>query len=122
MLYNISNHPCADWDTAQMTAALELAGEIIDVEFPSVSPCAASIEIKELAQSYASKLAVDMVPGVDVAHVMGEMTFCYALVRALQQLGVRCFASTTTRQVSYNALGQKVSQFHFVMFREYPVD
>lgn len=120
MVYNISNHPSAGWDEAQLAAARQLAGDVIDIAFPAVPPCASSDEVKTLAQSCFSQLAASIDPCVDVAHVMGEMTFCYVLVHELQQLGVRCFASTTSRQVSYNAQGEKVSQFHFVTFREYP--
>lgn len=119
MLYNISNHPSTAWDESQLAAARQLSGGVIDLTFPVVLPQLTSDDVNELAQGYAESVSMLIDPKVDVVHVMGEMTFCYALVHELQKLGIRCFASTTTRQVSYNDQGEKVSLFHFVTFREY---
>lgn len=50
---------------------------------------------------------------------MGEMTFTYLVVTRLKELGIKCIASTTERKTSYSEDGTKMSEFLFVMFREY---
>jgi len=51
-------------------------------------------------------------------HLMGEMTFTFALVQKLKSAGIPCVASTTHRRVEERG-GKKIVQFEFVQFRPY---
>ena len=114
---NLSNHPSSQWDNKQLAAAQEY-GDIQDMSFPEVSPESDSQSIQELALTFADKI-IDMAKDAKVTvHVMGEMTFTYAVVSRLKCQGIRCVASTTERCVEENE-NSKTSVFKFVRFREY---
>lgn len=116
---NISNHPSAGWGEEQLSAAQQY-GEVVDFSFPSVSPYASSEEIHRLADETTAQIVSDF-PDADItAHVMGEMTFTFALVTRLKALGIRCVASCTDRVAENLGNGDKLSHFHFAQFREYP--
>lgn len=135
MLLNLSNHPSANWSADQMQAATQLFGAVEDLTFPQIDPKANHLEIKKLAAEYfklikqnsdtikllraqtddgafsgSSKITI---------HVMGELTFCFALVQLLKNENIPCVASTTERLVLEEKDGQKTAQFKFVRFREY---
>ena len=95
-----------------------MAGEVVDIPFPEVSPHDSALEINLKAKQFAQTIIDGLTDG-DVVHIMGEHTFMFALVSYLLQHGVRCVASTTSREVEYNETGDKISQFHFVNFRDY---
>ena len=118
MFINFTNHPSHFWDEKQTEAARQY-GEIVDMQFPNISPSASAAEIRALAGNYLSKILVMGRPEDLVVHIQGEQTFCYALIRRLQGEGIRCVASTTERKTSYNSDGTKMSEFSFVQFREY---
>lgn len=118
MFYNISNHPSNYWPQNQLSEAHQIAGEVVDIPFPEVSPYDGSDIITSKAKQFGQEL-ISKLEGGDVIHIMGEHTFMFALVSYLLQHGVRCVASTTHREVEYNETGDKISQFHFVNFRDY---
>ena len=116
MFINLTNHPSSGWSEEQLKAALQY-GEIVDISFPIIEPDFTSEDVNELADiTIEGILSVDNSP---VVHVMGEMTFTYAIVSRLQALGITCVASTTERLVKMMPDGKKVSEFKFVKFREY---
>jgi len=117
MLINLSNHPSSKWSQAQQEAATEQYGEVEDLPFPNIDPSWTTQEIKALAQEYLAKVKTKQPQAV---HLMGEMTFTYALVRLLQAAGISCVASTSERQVIEGDNGQKTVQFTFHQFRAYP--
>lgn len=118
MLLNLSNHPSPFWPTVQQQAAAEQFGSgIIDLPFPQIAPEADEQAIETLAGEYYQKIMA-MNPMLDAVHLMGEMTFTFALVKKLQVSGVPCVASTTVRDVVEEG-GVKVSKFRFVRFRAY---
>jgi hypothetical protein len=130
MLINFSNHPSELWSAEQREAAEKQFGTIVDVPFPAVSPAGDGVYIGTLVQDYFDRIvsvarnhnkqnnqtnhSSDMV----AVHIMGEMTFTYAMVKTLKQNGFTCVASTTER-VATEAGGVKTSEFRFVQFREY---
>lgn len=117
---NLSNHPSANWDEEQLTAARQL-GEVIDVPFPDVHPEMTPKDINKQADAIVCQVH-QMVKGDTVGttiHVMGEMTMTYALVKAFKDVGYRCVASTTERKATNNPDGSKTSMFCFCAFREY---
>lgn len=118
MFYNISNHPSKYWPQHQLSEAHQMAGEVVDIPFPEVSPYDGSDIITSKAKQFGQEL-ISKLEGGDVVHIMGEHTFMFSLVSYLLQHGVRCVASTTSREVEYNETGDKISQFHFVNFRDY---
>lgn len=118
MFINLSNHPSSGWNKRQLEAARQF-GEIVDMPFPNVDEQATSADILRLAGQYLKSIeGKGMVEDLTV-HIMGEQTFCYALISKLQKKGIRCVASCTAHDTFINEQGQKVSSFHFTRFREY---
>lgn len=117
MLINLSNHPSALWEAAQLKAA-HIYGEVEDMPFPVVEPEMSTADVARLAETYAEKLLNRYGTSITV-HVMGEMTFTYQVVCHLKAKGICCVASTTERMVQMASNLQKVSEFQFVQFREY---
>lgn len=119
MLLNLSNHPSPAWPAEQRQAAEAAFGPgITDLPFPQIAPEADEQAVEQLAVEYHGKIVV-MQPLPVAVHLMGEMTFTFALVKKLQAAGICCVASTTARDVVEEG-GVKVSKFRFVRFREYP--
>lgn len=119
LLINLSNHPSAGWGARQRDAA-EMYGEIEDMDFPAIPPVAGEREITDLAEEYIARIAERAETRDVTVHIMGEMTFCYAVITRLQPLGIPCIASTTKRQVTETADGVKEVRFDFETFRKYP--
>lgn len=119
LLINLSNHPSADWGARQREAA-EMYGEIEDMDFPAIPPEAGEREITDLAEEYVSRIEERAETRDVTVHIMGEMTFCYAVITRLQPLGIPCIASTTRRQITEAADGVKEVHFDFETFRKYP--
>ena len=95
-------------------------GEIEDMTFPAIPPEAGEIEITDLAEEYVARIEERAEMQDVTVHIMGEMTFCYAVITRLQPLGISCIASTTRRQITEAADGVKEVHFDFETFREYP--
>jgi len=117
MFINLSNHPSADWSGEQL-AAVRRYGEVVDLPFPVIAPECSKEDILQLVEEYVASV-LKMKQGDLTVHVMGEMTFTYNLVKALQEKGILCVASTTVRNAVMTPDGRKVSEFRFVQFREY---
>lgn len=116
---NLSNHPSVDWSEEQKKAALAYGG-IIDVPFPSVPSSCSDKVMQKLADKAIGAVAKAAYPVREVTvHVMGEMTLTYRIVNKLKARGIRCLASTSDRVANDLGNGEKISQFHFVEFREY---
>lgn len=113
---NLSNHPSAKWEEAQVKAAQSLAERIEDIAFPSVPPDADEKAIAALADECAAKVP----PETSHALVQGEFTLTMELVRRLQARGITCLAATSKRDVEEGSDGRRVSNFAFVRFRAYP--
>jgi CRISPR-associated Csx2 family protein len=121
ILINLSNHPSSTWSNLQMQAAAEQFGKVVDVPFPDIDPEWEVEQIEQLAQAYLErieKIAVEHQAKPSV-HLMGEYTFCFALVRKLQTIGINCVVSTSQRQATMNPDGTKTIMFNFVQFRPY---
>lgn len=113
---NLSNHPSEGWSEEQLAAAQKY-GEIVDIHFPNIEPSFTTSMVNSLAG-----ITVDTITalGKDITvHIMGEMTFTYAIVSRLKALGITCLASTTERNTITTPDGKKISEFKFVQFREY---
>ncbi len=115
---NISNHPSANWEEAQLQAARQY-GDVVNYPFPQVPADATADNINALAERTAQRI-LELYPYTDItAHIMGEMTFTFALVTQLKAHGIRCVASCTDRVAENLGNGDKLSHFHFAQFREY---
>lgn len=118
MFINLTNHPSSGWSEEQLAAAVKY-GEIKDISFPPINENAPKDEILRLADRYYAQILKLGEPQDLTVHIMGEQTFCYAIISKLQQAGIRCVASCTKKDSYVNEKGQKVSTFHFTQFREY---
>jgi hypothetical protein len=52
MLLNLSNHPFAAWQPAQIEAALGEFGAVEDLPFPHIDPSWSSETVQNLARDY----------------------------------------------------------------------
>jgi hypothetical protein len=118
MLLNLSNHPSNKWPENQLAAA-SIFGDIKDLPFPNIPPNASKEDVESLAQEYLEQIKNIASQQQLTVHLMGELTFCFALVQLLKQEGIPCVASTTERLVVEAEDGTKTSQFKFVQFRSY---
>lgn len=118
LFLNLSNHPSSHWSEEQFAAAREY-GEIKDIPFPAVDENLDEEGIDALADEYFEKIkeVSDFIPCT--VHIMGEMTFTYALVNKLKEAGYTPVASTSWRDVQIQEDGSKQVKFHFCRFRKY---
>ena len=122
MLINLSNHPSTRWNEKQMNATIEEYGSVQDIQFPNIPPAATTKEVQQMAKTYVQQireLAKDEDNQPFAAHVMGEMTFMFRVVKLLRRSGIECVASTTERNTIENEDGSKTFLFNFVQFRVY---
>lgn len=125
MLINLSNHPSSQWTDQQMQTAQQAYGDVTDLAFPQIPPSWGRGEVVDLAQTYAKELQA-LVNGqpsetkASAVHLMGEMSFTFALVAMLQKIGITPILSTTARNTIDHEDGSKTFYFDFVRFREYP--
>lgn len=119
ILINLSNHPSNNWDKKQKEAAKNQFGEIIDIEFPNIIPTMGDEDFNNLVCEFAEKVLAYKYSFNIIVHVMGEMTFTFALVNRLKQEGIRCVASCAERRVEVTPDGMKHVMFNFEKFRDY---
>ncbi len=121
MLINLSNHPSSTWSPMQLQTAHDMFGDITDIPFPEINPEWDESEIAGLAQTYHEKIKdiAKKTDAVPVVHLMGEYTFCYALVNLLKEVGIQVVVSTSKRQSMMHEDGTKTIKFDFVRFRNY---
>lgn len=142
MLINLSNHPSSAWSEEQLQEALKQFGRVSDLPFPAISPDDETTSVDKLADGFVQQIldmrihpfqeaqsinsaskqrgagCLDQLEPFAV-HLMGELTFCFALAARLQSRSIRCLVSTTQRK-AVEQDGMKLSQFNFVKFRDYP--
>lgn len=129
---NLSNHSHQEWDPKQVTACVDPRNnarvlDIYDIPFPHINPRATTEDVYKLAAEYSKKIKSLIKEHIkDEAlqrevpiHIMGEMSFTFALVQRLQAEGFKCYASTTRRIYTSAPDGSTVRRFEFVRFREY---
>lgn len=117
MLLNLSNHPSTSWPENQMKAAISQFEAVTDMPHPVIDPESDTDDVLLVAEDvYASIRKVDP---QDI-HLMGEHTFCHALIPMLQNAGYPVWCSTTKRSVSHISETEVRRTFTFVRFRKYP--
>lgn len=119
MLINFTNHPSERWSESQKAAAEEY-GEIVDMSFPIIDETEDETYIKGLVEEYYQRI-MKLSEGKEVVvHLMGEMTFTFALVAQLLRNNIVCISSTTKRIVKTDEMGTKKEVvFQFERFRRY---
>jgi len=119
MLINLSNHPSDQWGEKQRACAA-VYGEILDMRFPQIDPCASSEDIDKLVGSCYERI---MAYGKPAVMLQGEYIFTYRLVTRLKAAGITvlagCSARRTTEYVNEDGKTIKKSEFEFVGFKEY---
>lgn len=116
---NLTNHPSSLWCDKQLEAA-HAYGEIMDMPFPMIDETDNETYISSLADEYLQKI-LDLAKDNNVTvHLMGELTFTFALLKRLQEYGIPCVASTSKRIVKEESAGRKGEViFQFERFRRY---
>ena len=117
-LINFSNHPSCNWSEKQKEEALKY-GEIIDIPFPEVDAKGDENYINNLTISCLDKIHSICDMGIVTIHLMGELTLTFSLLKRLQEMGIRCIASTSRRIVKEYTNGRKEVTFQFERFRQY---
>lgn len=119
MLINLTNHPSSLWNDKQLKAA-RTYGEIMDMPFPIIDETDDETYISTLADEYLQKIFELAKESNVTVHLMGELTFTFALLKRLQQHGITCVASTSKRIVMGEKAGRKGEVvFQFERFRQY---
>jgi hypothetical protein len=118
MLINLSNHPSPLWSKEQKSSAFHY-GEIIDIPFPSIDAGGGETYISQLADEYESRILEQAEQKDITVHLMGEQTFCFALLSRLLNKDIPCIASTTERICKDLGEGRREMVFQFKRFREY---
>ena len=123
MLINLTNHPLSQWSEKQLKEAKKLYGKIVDLPFPQIPANWDSSEVDKLSEDYLNTILSNCQQGIYdknnlSVHIMGEMTFCFSLIKKLQSHNIKCIASTTERNVVEDGNTKKVI-FEFCKFRNY---
>lgn len=118
LLINLSNHPTTLWSEEQQFAAL-IYGEFMDLPFPRIDPRGDTEYIKRLVDEYFESIKQISKNRKTTIHLMGEMTFTFALLNKLLSEGIDCIASTSERKVIELGSGKSETIFSFVQFRKY---
>ena len=118
LFLNLTNHSHQSWDKEQLDSSSKY-GNIVDIAFPSIAPDDDSTAINAIVEKYTNIIKEQTDYFNVTVHIMGEMTFTYAIVSRLKALGIKCLASTTERNTIITPDGKKLSDFKFVQFREY---
>jgi hypothetical protein len=116
MLLNLSNHPSAQWPEKQIQAAKQIYGSVHDIPHPEIDPAATADDVLKLAETFYTTIR-ELDP--DAIHIMGEHSFCHALIPMLQKVGYPCICSTTRRSVEHISDTEVRRKFEFVQFRSY---
>jgi hypothetical protein len=121
MLLNLSNHPVKNWSEKQIAAAHKKFSKVEDLPFPQIDPNASETDIEKLAKEYfniCNDKLLHFPNENNAVHIMGELTFTFALVKKLLENNIVCVASTTERN-AIETDGKKISEFKFIKFRKY---
>lgn len=132
---NISNHPSDKWGDKQLSTALELAEEIINLPFPNINPewdtvrYSHVLNLEQLIKGYYKKSTEKSFKNFSLYHdnqntvvmIMGEMCYTHYLVNLLQKEGYTVICSTTERNTVENEDGTKTVKFEFCKFRTYEI-
>lgn len=89
-LVNCSPYPFAEWPINHQNRAKEQFGQVQDIPFPSIAPTISAEVFAALVETYFRKIKALRPTAV---HLMGELTFTFALVQRLQRVGVECLVS-----------------------------
>ena len=90
---NFSNHPKVKWSNLQIEAAEEF-GDIVDVQFPHVSPYATEQEVQELYQKCLKVLQFNPY----VVMCQGEYSLTYYVTCSLRELNIPVVVTTTDKR------------------------
>ena len=121
---NMTNHPSEKWSSKQLYAAHKY-GDVVDIQFPQVSPTASIPNIINMARSIVADICgtYDSDTKITVL-VQGEMTLTYALVSEFYRREVDCYAACSDRVteevVNPDGTTTKKVTFKFIQFRMYP--
>lgn len=118
LFVNFTNHPSNKWGASQIEAANKY-GTIVDIPFPAIPDEASHEDIQSLAALHLKSIDQIAQGASCTIHIMGEMTFTYAMVNLLKSHGYPCVASTSKRIVEELPDGSKNVKFEFCQFREY---
>lgn len=115
---NFSNHPSNIWSKKQLEETRQY-GEIIDIHFPNIEPYLNKKDILDMVDDYFKLIISYKDKDEIIVHIMGEMTFCFALIERLKQNNIKCIASTNQRIVNTISSNKKETIFEFCTYREY---
>lgn len=118
LFLNISNHPYSTWSEEQLAVARNY-GDLEEWPFPAIDADSSEKEVDALAKEHEMRIVALATRHKLTVHVMGELSFSFALVQRLKQRGIRCVASCSNRDVEELEDGSRHSRFRFVRFREY---
>lgn len=118
---NLSNHPCKNWSSDQLSAVNKLIpdAEIVEIPFPTVEGSLNEKDVQTLAEKVVKEV-LSYSPAVVMCQ--GEFGLTFGVVSILKERGIKtvysCSERRTTEKHTSNGT-EKISVFSFVRFREY---
>jgi hypothetical protein len=111
LLINFSNHPAVTWTSAQR----EGWDEIVDLEFPFISPNESIENIRNIVNNFVDIIQnqIEINPGYKVyIHLSGEYTFCFLMYEKIKELNIPLAISTSERKTTFqiDSKGRTVSK------------
>lgn len=116
---NVSNHPSEEWPEAMRTEVVERWGDPVDIAVPELTTSTESDDADADA-SIDDTVRRVLATGARVALVFGEPVFCFGVVRALAERGVRSYAPIGGRAAETLPDGRLARTFTFAGLRPYP--
>lgn len=120
MLLNVTNHASSSWSSAQLQAAHQQYGPILDLPFPRIDAAMEDEKISQLASDYLNQIEQFENPTV---LLQGEFVFTYRLICLLKSKGIRVVAcqSNIEREefLDENQNTVKRTVYRFIRFLEY---
>ncbi len=111
---NFTNHGSDTWEERQLEEARKY-GEIVDLPFPNVDPCAREKDIEALGEECCREILRRRPAAV---LCQGEFSLTFFVVTRLRAHGVKVLTACSERKVVQKG-NVKSSIFEFAGFREY---
>jgi hypothetical protein len=107
------------WGERQLHAA-QAYGVVKDIPFPTIDEKGDEQYVSALAETYVTRISEFTRNYAVTVHLMGELTFTFALLKRLQAQNIPCIAATSKRMVAQETCGKKLEvTFEFERFRKY---
>lgn len=121
-MFYVGWEPSANWSDKQMSAALNIASEVIDIKYPKVDEGADIEQVYENVDKMIENIKekYDFNKDNSCFYIAGwDSTVNYAIVERLKQRSIKCYSATFEVGKYYDSRHNRNNVFEFVRFRSY---